>query len=79
MPRVLVISDDGDMVWNERVNHSDFEGEHFRRCLVDRIGWAVADAESQWRLSTVRPLRIDPAAVRRSSHVEESQPDAVAA
>lgn len=33
MPRVLVISDDGEMVWNERVNDSDFETEHFRRCL----------------------------------------------
>ena len=79
MPRVLVISDDGDMIWNERVNQSDFEGEHFRRCLVDRIGWAVADAESQWRLSTVRPLRVDPSAVRRRSCVEEPQLDAVAA
>jgi hypothetical protein len=79
MPRVLVTSDDGDMVWNERVNQSDFEGEHFRRCLVDRIGWAVADAESQWRLSTVRPLRVDPSAVVRRSHVEEPQLDALAA
>jgi hypothetical protein len=45
MPRVLVVSDDGEMLWNERVNQSDFEGEHFRRCLADRLGWAVADAE----------------------------------
>ena len=73
MARVLVVSDEGEMVWNEGVNQSDFEGEHFRRCLADRLGWAVADAESQWRLSTVRPLRIDPAAVRRRSHVDEPQ------
>jgi hypothetical protein len=67
MPRVLVVSDDGEMVWNERVNTSDFEGEHFRRCLVDRVGWAVADAESTWRLSSVRPLPINPATMRRGA------------
>jgi hypothetical protein len=79
MPRVLVISDDGDMVWNERVNQSDFEGEHLRRCLADRVRWAVADAESPWRLGTVRPVRIDPAALRRRSHVGEPQLDVAAA
>jgi len=79
MPRVLVISDDGDMVWNERVNQGDFEGEHFRRCLVDRVGWAVADAESQWQMSTARPLRIDPAAVRCRSHVDKPELDAAIA
>ena len=79
MPRVLVISDDGEMVWNERVNDSDFEGEHFRRCLVDRIKWAVADAESSWRLSTVRPVRIDRAALRRRSPASSARKEAVAA
>jgi hypothetical protein len=79
MPRVLVISDDGEMVWNERVSQGDFEGEHFRRCLADRVGWAVADAESLRRLSTVRPTRIDPAALRRQLHVDEPELDAVAA
>jgi hypothetical protein len=79
MSRVLVISDDGEMVWNERVNQSDFEGEHFRRCLVDRIGWAVADAESSWRLSTARALKVDSAAVHPRPHVDEHEMDAVAA
>lgn len=79
MPRVLVISDDGEMVWNERVHDSDFEGEHFRRCLVDRINWAVADAESSWRLSTARPVRIDPAALRRRSPARSARREAVAA
>lgn len=79
MPRVLVISDDGEMIWNEHVNDSDFEGEHFRRCLVDRIKWAVADAESSWRLSTVRPVSIDPAALRHRSPARSARPEAVAA
>lgn len=79
MPRVLVLNNDGEMVWNERVNHSDFEGEHFRRCLVDRIRWAVADAESAWHLSTPRPVSIDPTSLRPRSPALRLQPDAVAA
>ena len=79
MPRVFVISDDGEMVWDERVNDSDFEGEHFRRCLVDRIKWAVADAESSWRLSTVHPVRIDRAALRLRSTATTARQEAVPA
>ena len=45
MPRVLVTRDDGEIYWNESVKAADFDGEHFRSCLVDRLGWAVADAE----------------------------------
>jgi hypothetical protein len=75
MPRVLVISDDGEMIWNERVNEGDFETEHFRRCLVDRVSWAVADAESSWRLSTVRPVQVDRSSLRRRSHVDQPQLD----
>src|SRR5437879_1374017 len=58
MARVIVTSDDGEMVWNEGVKASDFEAEHFRHCLVDRLEWAVRDAESTWRLSTVQPIDI---------------------
>jgi hypothetical protein len=78
MPRVLVISDDGEVVWNERVNHDDFAGEHFRRCLADRVGWAVADAESAWRLSTVRPVRIDASATHHRSRRDEPQMESAA-
>ena len=45
MPRVLVTSDDGTVFWDESVKAVDFGGDHFRRCLADRLGWAVADAE----------------------------------
>lgn len=45
MPRVTVTSDDGTVFWDESVKALDFSGEHFRRCLADRLGWAVADAE----------------------------------
>ncbi len=79
MPRVLVLNDDGEMVWNERVNHSDFAAEHCRRRLVDRISWAVADAESAWHLSTPRPVSIDPTFLRRRSPALSLRPDAAAA
>jgi hypothetical protein len=61
MPRVIVTTDEGEMMWNEGVKASDFEGEHFRRALVDRLGWAVADAESNWHVTTAKPIRIEQA------------------
>ncbi len=45
MPRVLVTGDDGEVFWSEGVKAADFDADHFRRCLADRLGWAVADAE----------------------------------
>jgi hypothetical protein len=45
VPRVLVTRDDGQVFWNESVKAVDFDADHFRRCLADRLGWAVADAE----------------------------------
>lgn len=56
MPRVLVIDDDGRLTWAERVQGDDFESEHFRRCLSDRLRWAVADAEAGTRISPIPPL-----------------------
>ena len=48
MPRIIVEADDSarEVVFWERVGAEDFDAEHFRRCLCDRIAWAVADAES---------------------------------
>jgi hypothetical protein len=46
MPRIIVETEgnDHEIVFWERVGPDDFDAEHFRRCLADRIGWAVADA-----------------------------------
>ena len=49
MARVLVRDDSGATTWTERVSSADFDTEHFRRCLAERLWWAVADAESRWR------------------------------
>ena len=78
MPRVIVTTDDGEMLWNEGVKATDFEDEHFRRALVDRVGWAVADAESTWHLTTAKPVHIDQARKPRNKKVP-SQPSALAA
>jgi len=78
MPRVIVTTDEGEMIWNEGVQANDFEGEHFRRALVDRVGWAVADAESTWHLATARPVRIDQARRPRNTRVVQ-RPSALAA
>lgn len=45
MPRVLVIADHGRVTHDERVWASDFESEHFRRCLAERLSWATEDAD----------------------------------
>jgi hypothetical protein len=76
MPRVLVLSDDGELVWNERATASDFETDRYRRCLAHRLGWAVADA---WRLSTVKPLRVNAADQRPCGGGTLSRPTATAA
>ena len=56
MPRVLVINDQGELAWCERVRATDFEAEHFRSCLNDRLRWAVHDAESCTHASLIPPL-----------------------
>ena len=65
MPRIIVETEgqDREVVFWEHVGTEDFEGEHFRRCLADRVSWAVADAteaeeQAQKRLTqtTAAPL-----------------------
>jgi hypothetical protein len=51
MPRIIVETEGQkrEVVFWEHVGATDFEAEHFRRCLADRIGWAVADAQDAER------------------------------
>ncbi len=52
MPHIIVTadrpSDRGDraVLFTERVNKRDFESHHFQVQLVERIGWAVGDADA---------------------------------
>ena len=58
MPRVLVVDNDQEIYWEESVSASDFDAEHFRRCLADRLGWAVTDAESRTLIGGQRSAAI---------------------
>jgi hypothetical protein len=50
MPQIIVTADQtsdrdqGPVLLRERVNAADFESDHFAAQLVERLGWAVADA-----------------------------------
>jgi hypothetical protein len=48
MPRIVVVADARDraVMFTERVNVSDFESRHFQVQLVERLGWAVEDAQA---------------------------------
>jgi hypothetical protein len=50
MPQILVVTDNPDekaptVVYRERVLPSDLESDHFSGQLVERVGWALADAD----------------------------------
>jgi hypothetical protein len=51
MPQIIVLADrpteDGHapVMFRERVTVSDFESGHFTKQLVERLGWAVGDAD----------------------------------
>ncbi len=52
MPHIIVAADDSSasgeraVLFTERVSVSDFESNHFQAQLVERLGWAVADADA---------------------------------
>lgn len=51
MPQIMVMADrpsdveEGAVMWRERISSADFESEHFQSQLVERLGWAVMDAD----------------------------------
>jgi hypothetical protein len=54
MPRILVITEpvqkpDAGVMLDEQIATADISSDHFARHLVERIGWALADAESTER------------------------------
>jgi hypothetical protein len=48
MPRIIITADDSSarVVLSERVTPADFQTEHFRAQLAERVAWAVEDAEA---------------------------------
>jgi hypothetical protein len=57
MPQIIVTADhgatfgEGSVTLRERVTVADFESEHFANQLVERLGWAVGDANEVERVS----------------------------
>ncbi len=50
MPQILVVADhpddiDSAVVYRERISLSDLDSDHFSGQLVERVGWAMLDAE----------------------------------
>jgi hypothetical protein len=61
MPHIIVTADrlndrgEGPVMLSERVNAADFESGHFAARLVERLGWAVADADEAEQPSSPAP------------------------
>ena len=50
MPRIRITTNpletsDGVVLLDERIATSDLDSDHFAAALVERIGWALADAD----------------------------------
>jgi hypothetical protein len=49
MPQILVVTDSpqstGEIVYRERIASDDLQSDHFSGQLVERVGWAVVDAD----------------------------------
>ena len=62
MPRVMVISDQskrftGPVLFDERVESLHLSDDHSTMQLIERLGWAVADAEDAERARAHGPTR----------------------
>jgi hypothetical protein len=66
VPQIIVLADSAReqgekaVMLRERVSPADLESDHFAAHLVERLGWAVGDAEE---------IEQDPAAQRSASVV----------
>ncbi len=50
MPRILVTAESSDehpdaILLQERISSADLESDHFSGQLIQRVGWALVDAE----------------------------------
>lgn len=82
MPQIIVAADrgaafgEGAVTFRETVNVADFESQHFATQLVERIGWAVEDANQVEQISASPK---DLAEQRQPQPIaDESQPKQIA-
>ncbi len=62
MPQILVVTDApredaSQVVYRERIATTDLESDHFSGQLVERVGWAVRDANELERKDAHDPAR----------------------
>jgi hypothetical protein len=63
MPQIIVTADKPNdegqppVMFRERVSVTDFESAHFANQLVERLGWAVGDADELNRRSSLQTER----------------------
>ncbi len=62
MAQILVVTDRPDeagstVVYRERIESADLESDHFSGQLVERVGWAVQDADRIERDGSTAPGR----------------------
>ena len=56
MPQIIVAADhraafgEGAVTFRERVSVADFDSPHFAAQLIERLGWAVEDADEAERV-----------------------------
>ena len=66
MPQIIVTADrgaafgEGAVTLRERVCVADFESQHFATQLVERLGWAVEDADHEEQVSGPADSPADP-------------------
>jgi hypothetical protein len=60
MPQLLIVTDaprnSGEVVYRERIASSDLESAHFSGQLIERVGWAVGDANAIEHRSTLQSV-----------------------
>jgi hypothetical protein len=80
MPQIIVAADrgaafgEGAVTFRERVNVADFESEHFAAQLVERLGWAVEDADVAEQRHEQPDEHDGPVEAGREAPVEEADP-----
>jgi hypothetical protein len=84
MPQIIVAADrgaafgEGAVTFRERVNVADFESQHFAAQLLERLGWAVEDADQAEQTpdapTTDADRGADPTAAGPDSIEEQPEP-----
>jgi hypothetical protein len=80
MPRIIVMANtpggggERAVMFTERVTASDFESDHFQTQLVERLGWAVGDAQEVEQGRQAEPDHDEEPAPRPERQVSEPEP-----